>query len=174
MNYLDVVARKHPGCQVSCNGDPESYEDLNWEGGDPLPVIGQLQADHLDLLREDTWEAIKAERDRRETENGTPVGDKWFHSDDASKIKQVALKLAAEMNMIPPNLMWKTMDGTFVHMTNTLALQIFVGAMLKSTEIFARAEFHRSTMMLQPDPTDYDFSTGWPQTFAEHQAGIQS
>jgi hypothetical protein len=172
MDYIAIIGRKYPGCQVSCNGDPLSYEDINWEGGDPIPTEDQLQADRLECLREDIWSGIKAERDRRGEENGTPVGDKWFHSDQTSKIQQVALKVASEQGMIPPNLHWKTMDGTFVTMTNQLALQIFVGAMLKSTEIFAAAERHRATMLAQADPTNYDYSTGWPQTFAEYQASL--
>lgn len=172
MNYIEIIGRKYPGVFVSCTGDPSSYKDIHWEGGDPLPTESQLQAGYLDLLRDDKWEAIKRERDRREEENGTPVGDKWFHSDTASKIKQVALKEAANMNLIPPNLMWKTMDGSFVLMTNQLAMQVFIGAVLKSTEIFAVAEAHRQAMMAMPDPTAYDCTTGWPQTFAEYQASL--
>ncbi len=59
---------------------------------------------------------------------------------------------------------------TFVLMTGTLAYQIFIGAVLISSEIFAVAEQHRQSMLALPDPTGYDFSTGWPEEFSDHHS----
>lgn len=170
MDYITIIGRKHPGCQVSCTGNPESYEDIIWEGGDPVPTESQLQADGLDLLRDDIWQRIKAERDFRDEITGYQVSGKWFHSDTKSKIQQSALKTAADHGLIPSNLMWKTLDGSFVLMTSALANSIFVESMLMSTRVFAAAEVHRLTMQAMPDPTFYDFSGGWPQTYAEFAA----
>ncbi len=172
MNYLDIISRKYPNVFVSCVGDPEVLNDIVWEAGEPIPPVEQLETDHLELLREDIWVAIKAERDYRYVITGTPVAGKWYHSDEVSKLQQVALQAAAGLNILPANLMWKTMDGSFVQMTNQLALQIFGGAMSKGTEIFSVAEQHRLTMLALPDPTGYDFSANWPQTYAEYAATL--
>lgn len=174
MNYVEIIGHKHPTVQVSCNGNPEVYAEIHWEGGDPLPVEDQLIADSVDLLRDDIWEAIKAERDRREQEDGTPVAGKWFHSDDASKIKQITLVKLSDMGALPPNLQWKTMDGSFITMTPTIAYGIMTTAALISTKIFAAAEVHRASMMARSDPTFYDFSTGWPPSYQDYVASLST
>lgn len=115
------------------------------------------------------WEAIKVERDSRERDGGTKVGDKWFHSDSDSKIKQITLMMLGDN--IPANLQWKTMDGSFVLMTPVLAMQIFQTASANVPTIYARAELHKQAMLQVAEPLKYDFSTGWPQTFAESRNG---
>ena len=68
----------------------------------------------------------QSERDRRKHDGGYKVGTNWFHSDDTSRIQQIALTIMGA-NM-PANIMWKTMSGSFVLMTPTLAGQIFQAA----------------------------------------------
>jgi hypothetical protein len=109
-----------------------------------------------------SWEAIKAERDRRKAA-GVKVGTKWFHSDDASRIQQMALTMMGAS--IPANLQWKTMGGSFVTMTQTLASQIFQASAANDMAIFSAAETHKAAMEASEDPSTYDFSTGWPAIF---------
>ena len=109
------------------------------------------------------WEAIKVERDRRK-EAGYQVGTKWFHGDTSSRIQQLGLMIMGAG--VPANLQWKTMDGTFVAMTPTLAGQVFGAAAANDQAIFAKAEQHRVGMEASADPSSYDFSGGWPLTFA--------
>ena len=68
---------------------------------------------------------------------------------------------------LPAGLQWKTMDGSFITMTPSLAQQIFTGAAASDQAIFAVAEQHRVAMEASPDPAAYDFSTGWPKVFGE-------
>lgn len=114
------------------------------------------------------WNAIKAERDRRKT-GGVKVGvggvDKWFHSDDASRIQQMALVMMGAN--IPANLQWKTLDGSFVTMTQAVAQSVFVAAAASDQAIFAVAEGHRAALAACEDPAVYDYSTGWPAVFGE-------
>lgn len=111
------------------------------------------------------WEWIKAERDRRTETGGYKVSDRWFHSDQKSRSQQLGLVLLSAG--IPAGLQWKTMDGSFVTMTQTLAQQILGAAAASDQAIFAAAEAHKAAMEASADPAAYDFSTGWPKVFGE-------
>lgn len=110
------------------------------------------------------WLAIKTERERRKA-GGAKVGAKWFHSDDASRIQQLALVMMGAS--LPAGLQWKTMDGSFITMTPALAQQVFTGQAASDQAIFAVAEQHRVAMEASADPASYDYSTGWPKIFGE-------
>lgn len=114
------------------------------------------------------WNAIKGERDRRKV-GGVKVKvgtvDKWFHSDDASRIQQMGLVMMGAS--IPADLQWKTMDGSFITMTQTIALQVFQAVAASDQAIFAVAEGHRVAMEASADPASYDYSTGWPKIYGE-------
>lgn len=109
------------------------------------------------------WERIKQERDRRKY-LGVKVGAHWFHSDDPSRIQQLALAMMG--NAIPPGLMWKTLTTTpppvFVEMTPALAQGIFQSTAASDAAVFAAAEAHRIAMEASDTPESYDFSGGWP------------
>ena len=111
------------------------------------------------------WDAIKAERDRIMQSGGYKVGAKWFHSDKFSRSQQLALFLME--SGIPAGLQWKTMDGTFVTMTQTLARQILAAGAASDQAIFAAAENHKAAMEASADPASYDFSAGWPKVYGE-------
>ena len=114
------------------------------------------------------WERIKVERDQRKA-GGVKVKvgtvDKWFHSDDASRIQQMALVMMGAS--IPANLQWKTLDGSFVTMTQAVAQSVFAAAAASDQAIFAVAEGHRAALAACEDPAVYDYSTGWPAIFGE-------
>ncbi len=120
--------------------------------------------DPLVSARAQVWGRIKAERDSRKA-GGVKVGAKWFHSDDASRIQQLALVMMGAG--LPAGLQWKTMDGTFITMTPALAQQVFTGQAASDQTIFAVAEGHRVAMEASADPATYDYSTGWPKIFGE-------
>ena len=116
-------------------------------------------------IKADMWAAIKTERDRRIQSSGYKVGTKWFHSDTFSRTQQMGLVMMGAS--IPANTPWKTMDGSTVVMTQTLAGQIFATAAGSDIAIFAAAEAHKAAMEASADPATYDFSTGWPKGFGE-------
>lgn len=117
------------------------------------------------MVKATKWEAIKAERDRRTDQGGYKVGTKWFHSDQKSRSQQLGLVLLGAG--IPAGLQWKTMDGSFITMTATLAQQVLGAAAASDQAIFAAAETHRTMMEASSDPASYDFSAGWPKVFGE-------
>lgn len=114
------------------------------------------------------WEQIKAMRDQRKGGGvRVKVGNvyKWFHSDDASRIQQMGLVMMGAG--IPADLQWKTMDGTFIGMTQAVAQAVFAAAAASDQAIFAVAEQHRVALEACDDPSVYDYSTGWPKIYGE-------
>lgn len=111
------------------------------------------------------WERIKSERDRRTEQGGYKVGTKWFHSDQKSRSQHLGLVLLGAS--IPANLQWKTMDGSFVTMTATLAQQVLAAAAASDQAVFTAAETHRVAMEASADPASYDYSGGWPKIYGE-------
>lgn len=159
--------------------DPEnglhflSLEDLANGGARLLPagcveISDEEAAARLAPTREQAaataWDAIKAERDRRKA-GGVKVGAKWFHSDDGSRIQHMGLVMKGAS--IPANLQWKTMDGSFITMTQALASQVFQAVAANDQTIFAAAETHRVAMEASADPASYDYSGGWPKIYGE-------
>lgn len=164
-NYMHVLSEKFPSIQASIVGDPSVYENIVVEQGPPLPAKEILDTAALDIARTEVWKEIQASRDGRRI-SGVFVQGNWYHSDDPSRIQQIALVMMGA-NM-PTNIMWKTMQGTFVQMTPSLAGAIFQSIIGQDTKIFAQAEYHRQTMISTGVwPHDYDFSAGWPQTYEE-------
>jgi xanthine/uracil permease len=68
---------------------------------------------------------------------------------------------------MPTTIYWKTMDGSFVQMTPTLAGQIFGSVAAWDTATFTTAETHKAAMQASSDPIHYDFSANWPLIFGE-------
>lgn len=140
-------------------------DSAGWHCSDELTAQVIIDAhDQAPIERAKKWEAIKAERDRRKS-LGVAAGGKRFHSDDASRIQQLALVMMGAG--IPAGLMWKTLDGSFVAMTQALAGQIFANTAAQDAAVFAAAESHRAAINALSDPVGiaaYDHLTGWPET----------
>lgn len=160
-SYVDTIAHYYPTRQVRANGDGYSYDLLEALDGLPLPEKSVLDVQSLQLAQLRVWRLIQAERDRRKF-NGVKIGSNWFHTDDSSRIQQIGLLM---MGANLPPIQWKTMGGTFVLMTSTLAQQIFQGTAQQDIALFTIAEQHRAMMLAQPIPSLYDYSTMWPPTF---------
>lgn len=138
-----------------------------WDGENFVysPIqIPEAEPESPALTPEQLWLRIRVKRDAVKA-GGVNVGDKWFHTDDSSRIQHMALNMMG--SSIPANLQWKTLDGTFVTMTQALAKQVFQAVATLDMIAFAKAEEHRAAMEASADPASYDFSAGWPQTYAE-------
>ena len=153
---VEITAEEHQALIDGQSNGKRIVADL-----DGRPVL----ADPPAPTTEEIWQRIKAERDRRTENGGYKVGTKWFHSDQKSRSQQLGLVLLGAS--IPAGLQWKTMDGSFVAMTQQLAGQVLAAAAASDQAIFAAAEAHRQAMESSADPAAYDFSTGWPKVFGE-------
>jgi hypothetical protein len=112
--------------------------------------------------------AIKVERDRIRFEGGVNVGHHWYKSDQTATSEYTALALiGATMSpdaVIRPN--WRTMDGAAVDMTPALVTQILAAGFTQLAAIDDAAQVHIAAVSASTNPTDYDYSTGWPAHFS--------
>ncbi len=120
-----------------------------------------LQKPSIDESKKAKWEQIKAKRDFLTMRGGYLVAGKWFHSDEKSRIQQLGLL----QGVIPNNLYWKTMDGSFQLMTSEIAQAILSAAIEQDKNLYTIAEMHKSAMENSAEPENYDFSVGWPILF---------
>lgn len=169
-SYIQILALRYPEVQASASGDPRVYENIVVnEGSPPLPSKEQLDADIIQQVKIDQWEAIKAERDRRIT-GGVKVPltvdgvtkDYWFHSDDISRIQQLALVI---LGGNVPAIQWKTMSGEFVTLDQAKVQAVFQASISSDAAKFQVAEQHKAQMLASANPEDYDFSGGWPAIY---------
>lgn len=163
-NYIEVISAFYPGRRVHSHDDGTDYELLHAEDGIPIPPKTELDAKRHQLDQQKKWLEIQAERDRRKF-NGVKVGTNWYHSDDSSRIQQIGLVMMGAS--MPPGIMWKTKNDTFIQMTPAIAMGIFQATGQQDMYIFAAAEQHRAKMLASANPTTYDYSTGWPPTFGD-------
>ena len=165
--------------RIDFTKDPGTGEIFGYDADEIQQALaqGRLDSGHVlyepSLLNEEelhgksiaaAWSGIKAERDRRK-DGGVKVGAKWFHSDADSRIQQIGLVMMGAS--IPANLQWKTMDGSFITMTQALAGNVNAAAAASDQAVFAAAETHRVAMEACADPASYDYSGGWPKIYGE-------
>ena len=162
--YINAISDNFPNVGCHAIGDDAIYENIVHDNGDPIPDKATLDALIAAKVKDHMWRQIQAERDRRKA-GGVKVNGNWFHSDDPSRIQQLGLMMMGAS--MPPGIMWKTMSGTFVQMTPTLAQQIFQAVAAADQSIFAVAEQHKAAMMASSDPAIYSFSSGWPLVYGE-------
>lgn len=119
----------------------------------PYVVYARKSDEQIAAVR---WTKIKAKRDELTDNGGCLVAGKWFHSDTKSKQQQMALTMLGAA--IPANLQWKTMDGTFATMTQTLAGQLFGAQIAREQAIFAHAEVLKADL-------NADINASWPARY---------
>lgn len=120
----------------------------------PYVVFEPKSAEQVAAIR---WERLKQIRDELTEHGGCLVQGKWFHTDVRSKQQQIALVMMGAS--IPAGLQWKTMDGSFIAMSQALAAELFQAQAAREQAIFATAEAKR----LDNSPL-YD---GWPARYME-------
>ena len=136
-------------------------------------VYRDIEIDMAELkakTQEQIWELIKQKR-HTNIRSGVyikPVG-KWFHNDDSSRTQYLALQV---LPSLPPDLMWKTMDNSFVPMTKDLLNEIAMTMLTKEQSDFANAEKHLLAMLQADNPLEYDYSTGWSETYVRGRTNI--
>ena len=117
----------------------------------------------VDQVLPQLWSQVKQIRDSKTQTSGYLAAGKWFHSDTFSRTQQMGLVMMGAG--IPAGLQWKTMEGSFVTMTQTLAMQVFAAAAAQDQATFAAAEAHRATLAAMADVADmvaHDIQAGWP------------
>lgn len=86
------------------------------------------------------------------------------HTDDSSRTQYLALQILPEL---PSELMWKTMDNSFVKLTKPLITELAMTILQSEQADFANAEKHRLAMLQTQNPLEYDYSKGWTAIYEQ-------
>lgn len=163
--YVEVIGTLMPHIDVSASGDGSDYDSLIWQNGATPISKAELDLLVVEKTKLRQWKAIQDKRDFLKS-NGVKVGTNWFHSDDSSRIQQIGLVMFGAG--MPAGIMWKTLSGSFVQMSPTLAMQIFTGHATHDTVLFTIAEQKRAAvnnLTTLASISQYDADAGWPETF---------
>lgn len=171
----DVVVGVFDGVGVGVEVSDDNPVDVGWivvDGGFSPPP-----PEDTAVTKMRAWSAIKSKRDAIKA-GGVKVGTKWYHTDTESRIQHLGLLEkaraaraaggtdATRLQALGQDIKWKTMDGSFIYLTVKHAEDIFAAVTDLDAAAFAAAETHRVAMEASADPAAYDFSVGWPATFA--------
>lgn len=142
--------------------------DLHRWGGTQWQPDPAAEAERKIRQQGEMWERIKARR-HEATRAGVfvPSIGKWFHNDDSARGRYTFLRT---LSKLPDKLQWKTMDNSFVTMTQDLLDELSLKMIADEQADFANAERHRAAMLQAEHPLDYDYSDGWTQPAPEFQA----
>lgn len=132
----------------------------NWK---IINIPNEIILAKLKAKQNEVWKRIQAKRDET-SKGGVLVKDHWYHTDSESYTKYLSLLMAGLD--IPPNIMWKTMDGTKVLMTAELVKEIYKTAMAFDGLVFSVAETLKDQMLLSDDPETFDITVGWPTIYS--------
>jgi hypothetical protein len=160
-----AYTEKGPGLHaaIAAAGHWLIEQDGVWVSSDDVSVQSIIDSfDPLPEAKAAKWEQIKAERDRRK-HAGFAVGANRFHSDPDSRIQQLGLVI---MGASVPAVAWKTMGGSFVTMTQALALAIFQATAQADAALFAAAEAKRAAVNALTSLSEieaFDPLSNWPE-----------
>lgn len=157
--HAQLLSAINTGCHILPDLTPSTPKPSAYHIWQDGWVLGVDKAE----LQAQMWERIKAKR-HDNARGGVFIKSvgKWFHNDDPSRTQYLALQV---LPSLPDNLMWKTMDNEFVPMTKALLNEIAMTMLVEEQADFANAERHRLAMMQADDPLEYDYSTGWSNTY---------
>ena len=127
--------------------------------------VQRATPEEIEAERKNKWRQIEAVRDSK-IANGVLVNGFWWQTSVNARIRYMgAAAMGAEFVATDT---WKTMTGEKTTLTGSIAAQIMMAVAVMEKDVFAAAEFHKTAMMASEDPSIYDFSGGWPDTFGEY------
>lgn len=157
-----LLANINKGCHIREDltaSQPRPNPNYIWKDGNWVLSVEKS------VLQDEIWEQIKQKR-HTITRGGVYVKSvkKWFHTDDASRTQYLALQILPQL---PPELIWKTMDNSFVKMDKALITELAMTILQTEQADFANAENHKALMMQADNPLEYDYSKGWTAIYDE-------
>lgn len=127
---------------------------------------GISQDDKLNSIKTYVWNKIMAIR-QKVLEGGAKLsvnGEiKWFNSDTFSRTQWLGMVVLGDN--LPPNITWKTMDGSFVTLNPSLVKEVFTAIMTKEIMTFGNSAVLYNEVMTSSDPLSVDINKGWPESY---------
>lgn len=169
--YALLLAGQAQGGQIAADSDgrpvltpPRPSEYHEWDGK-KWKIGKEAAARKKAAAVAAVWEKIKQKR-HQNLRGGVYVESvgKWFHNTDEARQQYTFMRTLPQL---PPDLMWKTMDGGFVNLTRALLDELSLKLLADEQQDFANAERHRVLMEQSDDPENYDYSDGWTENYRE-------
>lgn len=183
MNYIEIISQYYPtvGCHIQ--GDPNIYENIIYDSGDPIPEKTALDNLLLEAIKNKIWDNIKSYRDNRKF-GGIYVSSKWFHNDADSRTQWLGLKDKArdalansgttstiltlnhpQYGAIP--ISWTTMDGSGIVVTVQLAFDVVEKTGDLDGILYGLGQYHKGQLYASNTPETYNYTTLWPAVYGE-------
>ncbi|WP_210432908.1 DUF4376 domain-containing protein [Rodentibacter caecimuris] len=170
-NYVELLEGQAQGKQIVSDKqgkpiliEPQPSPAHELKEGEWI-ISSEKQTALLNEQRALMWEKIKQKRyDNLRAGVYVKSADKWFHSNDESRQQYTFMRTLPQL---PSDMMWKTMDNTFVPFTKAILDELSLQLIDDEQADFANAERHKQLMEQAENPLDYDFSDGWTDTFSE-------
>ena len=125
----------------------------------------ELSKPPIEYVRSSVWSAIKARRDALRFNGGVKVDGHWFKSNQIATAEYNSIISLGLPDATVLRANWRTMDNGEVAMTPLLAKQIIQAGFAQAAAIDDAAQTHKAAMEASAEPSRYDFSGGWPETF---------
>lgn len=169
--YAALLAGQAQGGQIAADSDgrpvltPPRPSDYHEWDGKKWKISKTAAARKKAAAVAAVWEKIKQKR-HENLRGGVYVESvgKWFHNTDEARQQYTFMRTLPQL---PPDLMWKTMDGGFVNLTRALLDELSLKLLADEQQDFANAERHRVLMEQSDDPEHYDYSDGWTENYRE-------
>lgn len=154
----DMVLMTDNEVRFHQNNDGTSTYDADT---DSIIIDDALVAAKKEREQAQAWENIKALRQEKVTGGVyVPSVDRHLHTDETSSIQYAQIGTAISLGMFQP-LNWKTIEGDFIEMTESVFRELQAVMIVNTQDVYAKAEYHRYVMMQSDNPLDYDYSIGW-------------
>ncbi|WP_118810292.1 DUF4376 domain-containing protein [Neisseria lactamica] len=169
--YAVLLAGQAQGGQIAADSDgrpvltpPRPSEYHEWDGK-KWKISKDAAARKKAEAAAAVWEKIKQKR-HENLRGGVYVESvgKWFHNTDEARQQYTFMRTLPQL---PPDLMWKTMDGGFVNLTRPLLDELSLKLLADEQQDFANAERHKGLLEQSSEPWDYDYSDGWTEIYRE-------
>lgn len=146
-------------------------QDFDWVESSKSWVMSESRYQaRLNSERNLVWDKIKELRSFKNS-GGVYLSqiDKWFHTDPEARQTYLIVGQEIILGIYKPKL-WKTYDNSFVEMTEDLFKELMKSMSEAGEHNFRTAEVHRNALYLSDDPKNYDYSTGWSESYINHSS----
>ena len=124
------------------------------------------------ITREDMiahkWEEIKAYRTRKVYDGCYLKSiDKWIQTDADTQMQISCLHQLMLAGANPCTIQWKMYDNTLHNMTDSLIAEAFTNILFHVQAVFTAAEYARMRLEVADDILNFDYKTGFPETYTK-------
>ena len=145
---------------------PES--DLAEWNGSAWIISEEKRLALLASQRQQVRDVINALRDNK-TNGGVyvPAIDKWIDSDERAVRNLISVKATFDLFGDKKNIIWTCADNSNIHMTKDVMLHVWEAMQTNIETNHSNAQVHKDAMEQSENPLEYDYSSGWTQTYEE-------